>query len=90
MSNSPDPHIEKISNLHAFLAREKLEVVRAVWGPNYAYPVLYVRPATPPVVDTCAHCGHLEVLHDAHKGECLVAGCPCEVYCEPLSEGEDE
>ena len=55
----------KIENLHSFLASEGLEVVRAAWGPNWAYPVLYVQPARPQTPDlaVCGFCDHLEALH---------------------------
>ena len=80
--------LQKIENLHAFLAQEGLEVVQIEWGPGYSYPVLYVQPATPPSVEVCGFCGHAEVIHEtdaAGKGACLAVDCACEVYCPPVS-----
>jgi hypothetical protein len=79
----------KIENLHSFLQREGLEVVRAEWGPHGAYPVLYTQRVFAPPLNPCAFCEHAQDVHEG-DGACLALDCACEVYCPPLSlEGSD-
>lgn len=71
---------ERIENLPDFLETQGLEVVRGEWLHGSPYPVLFVRPKSPPQKH-CA-CGHDPIMHDLDGGACLAISCECPAYTE--------
>ena len=72
--------LQAIENLPAFLEAEGLEVVRGEWLRGSPYPVLFVRPKSPPA-KRCT-CGHGQIMHDLNVGICLAITCDCPYFTE--------